>query len=57
MKRVVTYMHRYKRPPRKRAKTAAIEAPAVVQAAAKGGALGRWASSARVRGLAHAAPA
>jgi hypothetical protein len=29
---IVTYAHRYKRPPRKRAKAAAIPAPAIVQA-------------------------
>lgn len=30
MTRIVTYAHRYKRPPRKRTKTAAIEGPVIV---------------------------
>jgi hypothetical protein len=32
--RIVTYAHRYKRPPRKKAKAAAINAPAIVRRSA-----------------------
>ena len=33
--RIVTYAHRYKRPPRKKAKAAAITGPAIVKAPSK----------------------
>ncbi len=33
--RIITYAHRYKRPPRKKAKAAAIDGPAIVRRGAK----------------------
>jgi hypothetical protein len=34
--RIVTYAHRYKRPPRKKPKAAALAVPAIVKAPSKG---------------------